>query len=226
VICKAPFHDRFYDMFNLQKYKPPSWEHNEDNTPELDHEKMWGKDLLWNWRQGVHSVYKSHVSSQLNWETDPTEVVNVAEKLCGRGRPHMGRRMFFFQCLGGYLEEGTNTFRYGQHPKGHKWNADGRRITNEDGIATMDDMERIMYDESEWGPRYNSQALDFVMEQHSPHTKHILNQLRRSNILQEVLEAKGPATRTRAERKLVEVIGHESSGAGPSGTSNNPHTVE
>ena len=33
--CKAPFHERLYELFGLCPYMPPSWEHNPETTPGM-----------------------------------------------------------------------------------------------------------------------------------------------------------------------------------------------
>ena len=38
--CKAPFHERLYELFGLYPYMPPSWEHNPENTPGMP--SKWG----------------------------------------------------------------------------------------------------------------------------------------------------------------------------------------
>jgi len=53
-------------------------------------------------------------NSQLNWETDPKDIVKVVFKLAGKGR-----RAFFFHYLGGYYNEASRTFKWGHHPQGH-----------------------------------------------------------------------------------------------------------
>jgi len=40
------------------------------------------------------------VSSQLNWKTNPEEIVRVALKFMGNGSQNKGRRAFFFKYLG------------------------------------------------------------------------------------------------------------------------------
>jgi len=60
------------------------------------------------------------VSSQLNWEIDPEEIVRVVLKLMEKGPQNKGRRAFFFQCLGGYYNKASRTFKWGCHPQGHR----------------------------------------------------------------------------------------------------------
>ena len=42
--CKAPFHERLYELFGLCPYMPLSWEHNPKNI--LETPSKWGKDLV------------------------------------------------------------------------------------------------------------------------------------------------------------------------------------
>jgi len=46
---------------------PPSWEHSIDTTAQST---LWGKNLIWSWREGLHDQEAGVVASQLNWETD------------------------------------------------------------------------------------------------------------------------------------------------------------
>ena len=200
VICSAPFHERLYDLFNLIPYMPPSWEHNAETTLES---RLWGRDLLWSWRQGLHDQERWAASSQLNWETDPTEIVQVASKLIGNGPHNVGRRAFFFQCLGGFFDKESQTFKWGRHPKSHRWNSEGFRVSNQTADASLEDLSDMAFLDSTYGPYYVSQTVDYLLEQHSPQTMRTLQALRNSNILESILNADGPASRTRAKRKLV-----------------------
>jgi hypothetical protein len=199
VICAAPFHDRLYAMFNLMTYMPPSWEHSIDTTTES---RLWGKDLLWSWREGVHDQEMGSAASQLNWETDPAEILRVAFALMGKGPQNEGKRSFFFQCLGGYFDKTTRTFKWGAHPNGHRWNLEGQRGVNRTDQTSVEDLTSMAYLDSSYGPYYQSQAVDYLLELHSPQTKRTLEALKDSNVLQSILKANGPAARTRAKRKL------------------------
>ena len=111
--------------------------------------------------------------------------------------------MFFYQCLGGYFEVNTKTFKWGPHPKGHRWNHHGQRVTDDDGHASMQALEECQFAESTWGPRYQSQALDYLLDEHSPNTRKTLQDLKDSQVLGLILNADGPSKRTRAKRKLI-----------------------
>jgi hypothetical protein len=223
VICSTPFHDRLYTMFNLTTYMPPSWEHTRDTTADTT---LWGRDLVWSWREGQHDQEKGPASSQLNWETDPDEIARVAPRLMGKGPQNEGRRAFFFQCLGGYWDKTSSTFKWGPHPQRHRWNLEGERVANQDDSASLEDLTSMAYLDSTYGPYYQSQALDYLLEAHSPQTTRTLQALQDSNVLQSILKADGPASRTRAKRKLG--VGEASTyeeGEG-SGSQNNPNVID
>jgi hypothetical protein len=46
-ICRAPFYQRLYQLFNLITYMPKSWECNPTNT--LTNPKMWGLNQPLDW---------------------------------------------------------------------------------------------------------------------------------------------------------------------------------
>jgi len=62
---------------------------------------------------------KGLVSSQLNWEIDPEEIVRVVFKLMGKGLQNGRRKAFFFQCLGGHYDKASRTFKWACHPPWH-----------------------------------------------------------------------------------------------------------
>ena len=222
VLCSAPFHDRLYAMFNLTTYMPPSWEHSADTTAERS---LWGRDLVWSWRQGQHDQENGQASSQLNWETDPAEIFRVAPRLMGKGPQNEGRRAFFYQCLGGYFDKNSSTFKWGPHPQGHRWNFQGERTANRDENASLEDLNDAQYLDSTYGPYYMSQALDYLLEAHSPQTTRTLQALKDSKVLESILNADGPASRTRAKRKLE--VGESSNyecGEG-SGSQDDPNVI-
>jgi hypothetical protein len=71
-VCKAPFHERLYDLFGLYPYMPISWELNQDNALVLHH--LWDDDLVWSWQIHNHSHNKSNLNSQFLWEDDHEEM--------------------------------------------------------------------------------------------------------------------------------------------------------
>ena len=239
AVCKAPFHERLYDLFGLVPYMPVSWECDPVNTP--DYPNKWGDDLVWSWRLNSHSVYKSELSSQFGWETDYKEITRVCHRLISRGEERsQGKRNFFFQCFNGYWDERANRFQFGVHPRGWMWNERGERITDDNGQATMDVRNALQLSLSEWMERFRGDAVDFLLEQHSQETTRALRQMRDSDFMRTILETDGPARRTRSRTRKRLVIGESddedeqehqrrrnnngagSSGAGPSGTSHEP----
>jgi hypothetical protein len=130
ALCKAPFHKRLYEVFGLTPYMPPSWEKNPENTPGEGYKSHWGEDLIWSWRMGTHSVFKTNVSSQFNWENDHEEIVRVCYKLVGNKSSDQGRRNFFYQTLNGYWDSENNRFQLGRHPDGLLWNLKGELVTD------------------------------------------------------------------------------------------------
>lgn len=87
-----------------------------------------------------------------------------------KGPQNKGRRAFFFQCLGGYFDKSSRTFKWGLHPQGHRWNLEGERMVNRDENASMEDLNDAAYLDSKYGPYFQSQALDYLLEVHSPQT--------------------------------------------------------
>lgn len=229
-LCKAPFHERLYELFGLVPYMPISWECNPENTPEYP--SKWGDDLVWSWRLHTHSVYKSSLSSQFGWENDHVEIANVGRSLCpGNDDSSNGRRNFFFQCFGGFWDQHANRFQFGAHPDGYMWNEIGERITDDFGHATLDVRNALQLSSSEWMERFRGEAVDFLVEQHSQETTQILRRMKDSQFLRAILEADGPARRTRSRTRKRLVIGEsddeeeQETGAGPSGTANEPMDV-
>jgi hypothetical protein len=54
---------------------------------------------------------------------------------------------------------------------------------------------------SEWLQRFKGDAMDYLLEKHSPETLRTLEQLKNSEFLQAILEVDGPACRTRLQCK-------------------------
>jgi hypothetical protein len=63
---------------------PPSWEKNPINTPGESMAMHWGEDLIWNWHQGIYSVYKTTMNPEFGWENDYEEIVRVCHALVGK----------------------------------------------------------------------------------------------------------------------------------------------
>jgi hypothetical protein len=85
---------------------------------------------------------------------------------------------------------------------------------------------------SEWLERFKGEAVDYLLERHSPKTLRTLEQLKDSEFLKTILEGDGPArwTRLQLRRRLVlgdgednlpdMPVGRNDNKVGPSGTAN------
>jgi len=60
----------------------------------------------------------------------------------------------------------------------------------------------MAYLDSTYGPYYQSQVHDYLLEWHSLQTTRTLEALKDSHVLESILNADGPAARTCAKRKL------------------------
>jgi len=60
----------------------------------------------------------------------------------------------------------------------------------------------MAYLDSTYGPYYQSQALDYLLELHSPQTTWTLQAPKDSHVLESILNADRPTARTLAKRKL------------------------
>jgi hypothetical protein len=99
-------------------------------------------------------------------------------------------------------------------------------VANQDDNASMEDLNSMAYLDSTYGPYYQSQALDYLLEAHSPQTTRTLQALKDSNVLESILNADGPASRTRARRKLgVRESSTYERGEG-SGSQNDPNVID
>ena len=101
-----------------------------------------------------------------------------------------------------FFDEGSQTFKWGPHPQAHRWNSDGERVANKDDSTSVADLTSMAFEDSIYEPFYQSQMIDFLLEEHSPQTARTLQALKDSNVLASILNANGPACRTRAKRKL------------------------
>lgn len=235
-MCKAPFHERLYELFGLQRYMPPSWEFNATNAPE--HPDKWGADLLWCWKSQIHALQKPELSEIFGWQSDAAEVVKVCEHLIPlKDNSSLGKRNFFYQCFNGHWNEEENEFRFGPHPRGWLWNMDGLRVTDDDGVRNFEEgayeepsaREELHISESEWREIFRNDAIDFLMDEHSPRTRQALQEMQQSQFMRDLLEEEGPARRTRSRvRRLYSgeenvVVGTHDNEAG---TSNTPMNID
>jgi hypothetical protein len=83
----------------------------------------------------------------------------------------------------------------------------------------------LYYSKLEWKEKWRKEAIDFLLEQHSPETRRALDQMMNSQTLPTILEADGPAKWTRAKIKrclVPSTTENQQDGARTSGTSNDP----
>jgi len=120
----------------------------------------------------------------------------------GKGPANEGKRAFFFQCLGRYFDMAIQTFKWGVHPDGPCWNFGGEQGVNCDVNTFLEDLTSMAYLNSTYGPYYQSQALDYLLELHSPQTTRTLEALKDSHVLESILNADRPAARTCAKCKF------------------------
>ena len=98
-------------------------------------------------------------------------------------------------------------------------------MANQDKNASMEELTDTVLLDSTYGPYYQTQIVNYLLEEHSLLTMRTLNALKDSNVLEAILNADGLASRTRASRKLG--VGGSSSyerGEG-SGSQNDPDVI-
>ena len=197
--CKAPFHERLYELFGLCPYMPPSWEHNPKHTPEMP--SKWGEDLVWNWRMDAHSLNKSVFSFAMGWENDHEEIVRVANSIIkGSSQQARGMCNFFYQCFKGYWDLANGRFQFRVHPQGFIWNDNGRIVGNH-STASLHICNDVNIAKSNWTTIFQERVVDFLLEQHSPQTMKVLHKMESFQYMRDALELDGPTRRTRAAIK-------------------------
>jgi len=223
--CKAPFHERLYDLFGVREWMPPHWEYNKENLP--DRGCMWGQDLIWSWKLKCHGEEKQKLGkARFGWETDPEQIVEVCHSLVPSKGAALseGKRRFFFQCFRGHWDEEAKKFCFGNHPQGLRWKSNGEMVGADGWVQDPlepDEDELLQFDESDWKSLWERQAVDFLFEKHSPNTGRILQAMKDSDFLKAVLEEDGPARRTRSAVRRLQLgpaeVGEHDSEANPSG---------
>jgi len=201
-VCHSPVHKRWYEVFGLTKYMPPSHERNPENTPGHGYNRQWGEDLIWSWRANRHSVFTNNISADLGWEENHEEIVRVCHKIIGSAPADQGKRNFFYQTMDGFWNAEESKFQFGEHPNKLRWNRDGRLVSARGMEAPLDIQNAVQMDLSEWKEIWKSEAIDFLLEEHSPRTLRTLEELRNSQMLRNLTEADGPHRRTRARRPI------------------------
>jgi hypothetical protein len=152
--------------------------------------------------------------------------------LVGIGIQNKGKRNFFYQCFGGYWDETNKRFQLGQHLDGWLWIEIGERIHHSLGIMPEDICHNLTLSTSEWLERFKGEAVDYLLERHSPGTLRTLEWLKDSEFLKTILEVDGLARRTRLQsRRCLALgggednppempVGRNDNEAGPSGMAN------
>jgi hypothetical protein len=115
--------------------------------------------------------------------------------------------------------------QFGTHPDGYLWDVEGNLITHLHSHAPISLRTTLQYSDSEWKEKWRKEAIDFLLEHHSLETRRALDQMVYSQTLRTILEADGPAKRTRAKIKrclVPSTTEDRQDGAVPSGTSNDP----
>jgi hypothetical protein len=131
-----------------------------------------------------------------------------------------------------HRDERNQRFQFRPHPNEWMWNEIGERIIDGVGNILEDIRLNLTLFTSEWLQRFKGDAVDYLLEKHSPETLRILERLKNSEFLQAILEVDGPTGRTRLQYRrclvpeddndnhLQVAQGHTNNEAGPSGTSN------
>jgi hypothetical protein len=226
-------------MFGLVHYMPPSHEFHAGNAP--DNGEKWGSDLVWSWRFKHHSLQRPQLSDEWGWENNPMEVVKVCENLIPiKDKYSLGKRNFFYQCFNGHWNEESHEFRFGPHPKNWLWNVGGVRVTDDDGVRIVEQgeykapttRESVQFSESEWREIFKGDAIDFLLDEHSPGTRQALREMQGSQFMRDLMDEDGPTRRTRSRaRRLYNphedvVLGTNDNEAGPSNTANSPMNID
>jgi hypothetical protein len=101
--------------------------------------------------------------------------------LVGVGIQNEGKKIFFYQCFGGYWDETNKRFQLGLHPDGWLLNEIGERIHHDVGIMADDIHHNLILSTSEWLKRFKGEAVDYLLERHSLETLRTLEQTQSSS---------------------------------------------
>ena len=88
-------------------------------------------------------------------------------------------------------------FQFGAHPLGLIYNRAGQ-VVGVGGDASLDVRNEVNTVESNWTSIFKEKVVDFLLEQHSPATMRVLQQMQSSQYMRDALEIDGPARHTRA----------------------------
>ena len=160
---------------------------------------------MWNWKMSAHTLDKSAFNFAIGWENDHEEIVRVTNSIIkGNSRTANGVRNFFYQCFKGYWDLDNQRFQFGTHPLGLIYN-EARQVVGVGGDAPLEVRNEVNIVESNWTSIFKEKAVDFLLEQHSPATMRVLQQMQTSQYMRDALEIDGPARHTCAavRRALV-----------------------
>jgi hypothetical protein len=90
--------------------------------------------------------------------------------LVGVGTQNQGKINFSYQCFNGYWNDRNKRFQFGKHPDRWIWNEKEERIHHSVGIMLEDIRDNLMLSTSEWLKRFKGEAVDYLLERHSPKT--------------------------------------------------------
>ena len=118
----------------------------------------------------------------------------------GNSRSAIGVRNFFYQCFKGYCDSENQRFQFGTHPLGLIYNETGEFV----GVGEKTPLEtrnEVNIAESNWISIFKKKAVDFLLEQHSPATMRVLQQMQSFQYMRDALDINGLARNTRAAVK-------------------------
>ena len=149
----------------------------------------------------THTLNKSAFSFAIGWENDHKEIVRVANSIIkNNSRMAIGVRNFFYQCFKGYWDLENQRFQFGTHSQGLIYNETGH-VVGVGENASLHTRNEVNIAESNWTSIFKEKAIDFLLEQHSPVTMRILQQMQSSQYMRDALDIDGPARHTRAAVK-------------------------
>ena len=151
----------------------------------------------------AHILNKSAFNFAIGWENDHKEIVRVANSIIkGNSRMAIGVCNFFYQCFKGYWDSENQRFQFGTHPQGLIYNEAGH-VVGVGENASLHTRNKVNIAESNWTSIFKEKVVDFLLEQHSPATMRILQQMQSSQYMRDALDIDGLVRHTRAAIKLA-----------------------
>jgi len=100
-----------------------------------------------------------------------------------------------------HVDEASQKFRFGPHPKGWLWSLCGNRVIGDDGTRTVDESrieiptqyEMLLLSKLEWREMFKVMAIDYLLDEHSSGTVRALQQMQNSQFMRAILETDGLA---------------------------------